>query len=438
MSEIQLNEETPEAGARNPRRRRQTPLWIILCVAILLAALYGIGYFPRLDLQRRAAAQTETGEKQKRLPVVTVASAQTAPSTLELTLPGTIQAVAETAIYSRADGYIKQRVVDLGDQVRAGQLLAEIESPELDEQIREAEASVQRYRALATQAEANRAQVEAHLKLAAVTARRWEELVAKGVLSKQEGDEKTAAWEARKADLSAAEAAVDSARQGLAASEAGRQRLLELQGFRQVRAPFAGVITARGVDTGTLVSAGSGSAARELFRLAQIDHLRVIVNVPQSEASMIRTGSSAVIELAEFPGREFKGKVARTANTLDPASRTLLTEVQAANPGRLLLPGMHAIVRFSLRRDQPALMIPSAALRTTSAGPVVGIVGAESAVHFQRVTPGRDFGAQVEILDGLKPGQKVVMTLSDRISEGTKVQAVAAKKGAAEKKGAKK
>jgi RND family efflux transporter MFP subunit len=202
------------------------------------------------------------------------------------------------------------------------------------------------------------------------------------------------------------------------------QRLRELQTFRQVRAPFAGVITARNVEVGSLVSAGSSTSIREMFRLAQVRTLRVFVNVPQSEAPAIRPGLVCSIEVEEHHGRRFPGKVTRTANALDAASRTLLTEVQTPNPDEALLPGMYATVRFRLRRQNPPLLIPSASFRNTDKGPVAAVLGEGAIIHFVPVKLGRDYGAQIEVIEGLHPGQKVVINLTDQVREGVNVRPV--------------
>jgi RND family efflux transporter MFP subunit len=368
-------------------------------------------------------------------PAVTVAPVREAPAEVEISLPGNVQAETETPVFARADGYIKRRVADIGDRVKAGQLLAEIDSPELDQQIREAQATVKRSRSVLRQAEAALGQARANLGLADVTARRWQTLVSKGVLSKQDGDEKRAVLEARTADAAAAEANVETARETIAANEAAVQRLAELQAFRQVRAPFAGVITARNVDVGALVSAGSGASIREMFRLAQTHTLRVFVNVPQSEAPAVRQGLACILEVEEYRGRRFPGTVARTANALDAASRTLLTEVRTPNPDGILLPGMYATVNFRVRRQNPPLLIPSAAFRNTAGGPVAAVVGEGAVIHFVPVKFGRDYGAQIEVMEGLRPGQKIATNLTDQVREGAHVRPVAAAKPAAPDKG---
>jgi RND family efflux transporter MFP subunit len=415
-------DERPPQGKRRPSRG----IWVTAFVAVLLlGGLLAIGYWPRAKEARKLAAATQAN--QHALPIVSVVVVKQAPSEVDLALPANVQPLTEAVVFARADGYVKRRLADIGDRVKSGQLLAEVESPELDQQIREAQATLRRAQSSLRQAEAALAQSKANLGLAEATAGRWQTLVSKGVLSKQDGDEKQSALDARKADVGAAEAAVQAARDNIAANEAGVQRLSELQSFRQVRAPFAGVVTARNIDVGSLVSAGSNTSVRELFRLAQVQTLRVFVNVPQSEMTAIRTGILCSLEAEELRGKKFEGRVTRTANSLEPSSRTLLTEVQVPNPDGELLPGMYAIVHFKIHRSDPPLLIPSAAFRNTDRGPFVGLLREGATVHLQPVQLGRDFGTQIEVTAGLQAGQKVITTLTDEVREGIKVKPVAAK-----------
>ena len=418
-----------EERAPQGKERSSCGIWVTAVVAVLLlGGLLALGYWPRATQARKLAAAAQAD--QRTLPMVSIVVVKQAPAEVDLELPGNVQALTEAVIFARADGYVKRRLVDIGDHVKSGQLLAEVESPELDQQIREAQATLRRAQSSLRQAEAALAQSQANFGLADATARRWQTLVSKGVLSKQDGDEKQSALDARKADVRAAEAAVQAARDNIAANEAAVQRLSELQSFRQVRALFAGVVTARNIDVGSLVSAGSNTSVRELFRLAQIQTLRVFVNVPQSEMTAIRPGIPCTLEVGELKGREFEGRVTRTANSLDASSRTLLTEVQVPNPSGELLPGVYATVHFKIRRSDPPLLIPSTAFRNTDKGPIVGVLREGTSVHLQPVQLGRDFGAQIEVTAGLQAGQKVITTLTDEVREGIKVKPVAAKPAA--------
>jgi RND family efflux transporter MFP subunit len=357
------------------------------------------------------------------LPAAAVATVEPGPAEIEITLPGNIEPMIEAPIHARAEGYIMRRIADIGDKVARGQLLAEIESPELVQQIREVEATLRRRRAESTRAEADLDQARTNLELAQATAERWKVLVGKGVLSKQDGDEKQAAFEARKAELAGAEAAVQAAREAIAAGEAELATLNELDAFRRIRAPFDGVITYRGMDVGSLVS-GGGVVGRELFRLAQADSLRVYIQVPQSEVQAVQLHQSCEIEVDEQPGKRFEGRVTRTAGALDSSTRTMLTEVQVANQEALLLPGMYVHVRFHVLRANPPLLIPSNALRIGHGGPQVAVLLEGNTVQFTKVRLGRDYGARIEVLEGLQPGQRIVTTLTDEIREGITVRPV--------------
>ena len=267
-------------------------------------------------------------------------------------------------------------------------------------------------------------QARANRELARVTHERWSLLVTKGVLAKQEGDEKRSAYVARQADVAAAESGLVSAREALAASQAAVGRLREMQQFRKVVAPFGGVITARNIEVGSLVGAGSSSAARELLRIAKLSVLKVQVNVPQSEVQLIRVGTSVEVTVDELPRQIFAGRVVRTASTLDPASRTLLTEVSLPNPGGKLLPGMYANLVLHLRRPDPPILVPATALLLGAKGTRLAVVGQDGKIHYQFVTVGRDYGAQVEVVSGIAEGQKVVMNVTDEMPEGTPVKPI--------------
>ena len=421
--------EVVDAVAGSAGRARRRAVTAIVLAVLVLFGLLAIGAWPRLVRGRQLAAAARTREQAR--PAVGVAEAKRAPAEVELTLPGNVQALTETTLFARVDGYVGRRLADIGDQVRRGQVLAQIESPEFDQQVHEAEATLQRARAAVRQAEAVSAQTEANLRLADITAQRWVTLAGKGVLSRQDGDEKQAALEARRADAAASAANVQAGREAVAANEATVRRLLELRSFRQVRAPFDGVVTARTPPPGSLVSAGSNSSVRELFRLAQIDTLRVFVMVPQADAGLIARGMSCVVEVEDAGGEGVTGRVTRTANALDAASRTLLTEIQVPNADGKLLPGSYATVCLRAVRQAPPVLVPAAALRQTEKGPVVAVLQEGGVVHVQPVTPGRDAGAQIEIIRGLAPGQRVITTWTDAVREGARVVPLTPQKPAA-------
>ena len=422
MNTQQRGAPSEAAASSGGRPSRRAVTWMAVAV-VVLGALLALGYWPRVVRNRQLAVSART--QQEALPVVSLAQVRRAPAETELLLPGNVQALTETTVFARADGYVTRRLADIGDHVQRGQVLAEIESPELDQQIREAQATLLRVRSGLRQAEAGASQTQANLRLAEITAQRWLTLAGKGVLSQQDGDEKQAALDARRADAAAGAASVQAARDAVSANEATVQRLLELRAFRQVRAPFAGVVTARNVDVGSLVSAGSSSSVRELFRIAQIDTLRVFIMVPQTDAWLITRGMSCTVDIEARGGESVTGTVTRTANALDPASRTLLTEVQIPNAGGALLPGSYATARFRIRRATPPVLIPSTAFRQTEKGPMVAVLQDGGVVHLQPVTLGRDAGAQIEVIKGLAPGQQVITSWTDAVREGAKVKPMA-------------
>ncbi len=398
-------------------------------LAALIAVLFLVGYIPHRNRQKKTDAGAQ--KEEETLPVANVAKVKRSASVSELMLPGNVTPLTEAYIYARASGYLKRRYVDIGDRVRAGQLLAELDSPELDQQVQQARASLAQARAQLGQTQAALGQAQSQLKLAAVTLDRWKILVGRGVLSKQEGDQKQADYENAEANVHAAEADVRASQDNIRASQANLNRLTELQAFKSVRAPFDGVITARNVDTGSLIS-GTGAGGPELFRIAQIGTVRIMINVPQGNAASIHLKQPADVLLQEFSKRKFPGKVTRTASSLDPATRTLLTEVQVSNADRALLPGMYAQVRFSDPRPDPPLLIPGDSLVTRADGTQVAVLLEGNKVHFQPVEVGRDYGTDVEVSNGLKGTEYVVVNPGDDIKEGVIVKPAKAKTPAAQ------
>lgn len=370
---------------RSPGRR------LAVAAALVFLVLLVVGIVPRA--LRSRALRAEVSAPERGIPIVATVVARRAAITSDLTLPGTVQALHETSIYARGNGFVRRWTTDLGGRVRAGQLLAEIETPELDQEL--------------SQARANLAQVQASVGLTRATLGRWNDLVKDSAATQQELDEKQAAFTAASANERAVKASV--------------QRLVELQRFGQVIAPFAGIITARQVDVGTLVSAGGGSGSRALFTLAQADTVRVFVNVPSIYAASIAPGRAAEVVVQELPGGGVRGVVARTASSIDPATRTLLTEVDIANAKHVLIPGMYAQVRFSVDRPRPPLIITANALVMRSSGPQVAVVRS-GRVHLQTVELGRDYGKEVEVVSGIDEGAELIVNPSDDIVEGVAVK----------------
>lgn len=407
-------------GSPRPRRfSRRKPILVGGIVVVVFAVLIVMAVRPR---KQRDLEALEAVEATSAAPTVIVAKAERAPARGALVLPGNIQAITEAPIFARSEGYLQKRVVDIGDRVEAAQLLAVVEAPEVDKQVQQAQATLLRAEASLAQTRAAQEQSSTQLKLAEVTAQRWNTLFTKGVVSRQEADEKQAAYDARRADNEAARANVTAAESAVAASRADLQRLDDLKGFQQIRAPFAGVITARNTDIGALIRSGA-SDGRELFRLARIDTVRIMVNVPQANIPAINVGEAAAVSVQERPGREFSGKLVRTANALDPTTRTLLAEVHVQNPNHVLLPGMYAQVRLADARSAPAILVPGDTLVVRSDGPQVALVREDGSIHYQKVVLGRDFGAQTEIISGLAGGESLVINPGDDIQEGAMVKA---------------
>ncbi|HLY75654.1 MAG TPA: efflux RND transporter periplasmic adaptor subunit [Planctomycetota bacterium] len=401
----------PELVLPRPVRKSGSGGAKVLGLLILIALLIGVfllGYLPRLRQTEELRRDSE--KEENRLPEVKVARAVRAPAQVTLTLPGTARAQIETPIYARINGYLKRFLVDLGDTVKKGQLLAEIESPEVDQQLRQARANLAVARAALAQNRAN-------LTLADIGARRWVALAKDHAVSQQEADEKQAALEARHADVQAAEAAIQS-------QEANVKRYEELQGFMQILAPFDGIISSRSVDIGTLVSEGSTTSTRELYRLVQVDTLRVFVNVPESAMASVQPGLEVQLRFDAHPGRVWAGLVTRTARSADPASRMMQSEVTVANPDGVLSSGLYAQVVFQLKRATPPLLVPAKALVIWPKGSFVAVVGPDSIVHYPAVGIGRDYGTQAEILSGLQEGDRVMVNPTTEVKEGQKVRAV--------------
>ena len=392
------------------------PVWVGLGLIALLAAMFAAGYLPKLERDRVLAANVK--KEKTTLPEVNVAEAKAASSEADLVLPGNITPMAEAVINGRAEGYLRKRYVDIGDRVKAGQLLAEVEAPELEHQVQQARATLAQTRAALGHAQQGLAQSQSNLRLADVTMQRWKTLVERGVVSKQEFDQKQAAFESEQATVQSAQSDVRAAEENIHASQANLERLGNLQSYVKITAPFAGVVTVRSVDVGSLISTNGSTP---LFRIAQIDTMRIMVDVPERSAPMIKLGEPAEVTLQEFPGRKFVGRVSRTANSLDAGTRTLPTEVQVPNPDRSLLPNMYAQVKLIGARTAAAILIPGDALVVRPEGTLAAVIGKGNKVHFQAVEVGRDYGPEIEIRSGLQAGDRVAVNPTDDVREGAVV-----------------
>jgi RND family efflux transporter MFP subunit len=412
---------TSHAGPRNLWHPSSTTIWAILLVALVLVVIaFLAGYIP-LE-KRRAVVLGEARQEQQALPRVEVIKVGRSTRQSGLQLPGNIQPITEAPVLARADGYVEKRLVDIGDRVKAGQTLAEIDAPELTDQVAQAKATVEQSKAALEQATANVQQGKTDMELARVMARRSAQLVAKGAVSKQDDDQAQAQYNSKLAALQSLEKAIDVQRANINAAQSNLGRLEKMQSYCVVQAPFDGVITQRNVDVGALVNSGSTL----LYRIAQVGTLRTYINVPQAYADSIKTGQPAALTVSNLPGREFQGQVARTANALDPSSRTLLVEVHVPNPANVLLPGMYAQVELRSIRANPPLLVPSDAMIVRGDGAQIAVVGPDRTVHLQKIDVGRDYGDRVEVLNGLREGETIVANPSDAVGEGLKVDVVPA------------
>jgi RND family efflux transporter MFP subunit len=405
---------------RQGRPGRRPVLVFFAVLALLVAAGIVVGLLPRLSRQKVMLAASET--LAARRPVVIVSAARFAAGQEDIDLPGDLQAIVESPIFARADGYLKTRMVDIGDRVTKGQPMADLETPELDQQISQAHATLAQATSTIKELQADLALARANLGLAQVTRDRWQRLVAKGAVSKQESDEKQADFEVKEAQTQKADATLATVQDTIHAAEANLRRLEEMKGFARVTAPFDGVVTARNVDVGTLINAGNGGAAREMFRVAQIQPLRVFVNVPQTYVEQVRAGQTAELRVQEKPGQVFPAKVTNIAQSLDSNSRAMLVILETPNPGAALFPGMYAQVRFRSPRTRRALRVPGDTVVMGKTGARVAVVGADHVVHFRNVSLGQDLGSEIEVTAGIAEGEMLISNPSDVVQEGVVVE----------------
>jgi RND family efflux transporter MFP subunit len=360
--------------------------WIALIVAIALGAW---GEVSRV-LARSELVKQNTDAA---IPTVTTTTAEPSAAGEELVLPGTVQAFIEAPIYARTNGYLKSWYTDIGSRVTKGQLLAEIETPEIDQQL--------------TQAQADLATARANENLSKSTNERWQGLLATQSVSKQDADEKAG-------DAAAKTAAADSAAANVA-------RLRDLESFKRVLAPFTGVITARNTDVGALINAGQSSGT-ELFRIADTHKLRIYVRVPEPFAGVTPPGLDAVLHFTEHAERTFPAKIVRTSNSLDPALRTLQVELQLDNDKGEIFPGAYAEVHFKLPPNAQTLRLPANTVLFRSAGLQVATLDSQRRVKLKSIVQGRDFGTSIEVLSGLEPHETVVLNPPDSIADGEQVR----------------
>jgi RND family efflux transporter MFP subunit len=389
------NEVEPlRTSASEPAPARPTRRWWVVILALLVVAgVIVLGIVPRKRAEANLAKETEV----MAVPTVSVVHPQRGSPINEVILPANVQPYIDAPIYARTNGYLKKWYADIGTPVKAGELLAEIETPEVDQQLRQAHADL--------------GTAEANLNLAQITANRYEGLLKTDSVSKQDADNAQGSYAAQKATVQSMEANV--------------KRLEELQAFERIYAPFNGVITARNTDIGQLIDAGSSGGTRtELFHIAQTDKLRVYVNVPQGYAPYAKPGLDADLVLAEYPGRRFPGKLVRTANAIDQSTRTLLVEIRVDNPTGTLLSGAYAEAHLKLPNAGSAFILPVNTLLFRSEGLRVAAVTDGNRTALMPITVGHDYGTQIEIVAGLTGNESVIINPPDSIVAGEPVRVV--------------
>jgi len=385
-----MTTEGNRQSAYEERPRRSGHLFLLLVGVVIVLVIAGAFTL----LQRRSQYQALANETEKlAVPIVSVIHPIAESGQEDLVLPSTLQAYVESPIYARTTGYVKKWYHDIGSRVQQGELLADIDTPEVDQQL--------------SQARADLGTSQANSNLSKITATRYEELIKTDGVSKQEVDNAVGDYAAKKATVQS--------------SEANVRRLEELESFKHIYAPFSGVITRRNIDIGNLINAGNGGSAQELFFLAQTDPIRAYVSVPEVYASAIRPGLGAFLELTQFPSQKFQGKVARTADAIDLASRTLNTEVDVPNRSAQLLPGGYAQVHLLVKVTGARLQVPVNALLFRSEGLRAVVVDADHKTHLRPLTIGRDYGTTLEVLQGLDADDWIVLNPADSLDDGIQV-----------------
>jgi RND family efflux transporter MFP subunit len=373
---------------------------LLIGVALLVLLIAGIITF----VDRRSEGNALAKETEMvAIPTVAVVQPHAETGNDELVLPGNLLAFEESPIFARTNGYLLRWYKDIGSHVKKGELLAAIDTPEVDQEL--------------SQARANREQIKAALALAKISADRWENLRKSDSVSQQETDQQASGYQQALANL--------------AASDANVRRLEQLESFKNVYAPFTGVLTRRTVDPGALINAGAQANGRELFDIALVDPLRVYVSVPQAYAPSMKVGVKAVVTLQEFPGEKFLGTIARTADAIDPATRTLNTEVDVPNKDGKLLPGSFGQVHFATGTTVQRITIPVNTMLFRAQGAQVAVVDKDSKVHLRSINIGRDYGATLEILGGIETSDQIVINPSDSLEDGQQVNVAKPTTGAA-------
>ena len=393
IAAIQQHSRHQPPGIQKPPELPPAPpgkaLTIVGVILLVLLVAGGFTLWGHVSHENALAKETEL----ETVPTVAVVHPLSETPDENLVLPGSLQAYEESPIYARTSGYLVRWYKDIGSRVAKGELLAKIDTPEVDQEL--------------NQTRAARQQIVAQMELAKISTDRWQNLRKTDSVSAQEADQYASAYKQSQANLADADANV--------------HRLEQLEGFKNVYAPFSGVLTRRNVDPGALINAGAGAAGRELFDLARVDPLRVYTSVPQAYAPNIKVGAKTSVTLQEFPGQTFFGKVARTAEAIDPATRTLLTEVDVPNKDGRLLPGSFGEVHFAVGAGVNKVTVPVNAMLFRSEGPRVAVIGPGGKVQLRPINIGRDYGATLEILGGVSTGDQIVINPSDSLEDGQQV-----------------
>jgi len=377
----------PELPAASPRKA----VIIVMLVVVLLALSGAASMFSRIRAGHALAKETEIDS----VPTVSVVHPTAEKPDEELVLPGSLQAFEESPIYARTNGYLLRWYRDIGSHVNKGELLAEIDTPEVDQEL--------------SQSRASRQQMVAQRDMAKISADRWQNLRKTDSVSQQEADTQASAYQQAQATMSAADANV--------------RRLEQLESFKHVYAPFSGVLIKRNVDPGALINAGSTGV--ELFIIARVDPLRVFTNVPQAYSPAIKNGMPAYVTLQEIPGQKFRGTVARTADAIDPVTRTLLTEVDVPNKDGRLLRGSFGEVHFSPKIENVRVTVPVNAMLFRQEGAQLAVVGPDNKVQLRPISIGRDYGTTLEILGGVSLEDRVIINPAESLEDGQKVNVAA-------------
>lgn len=404
--------ELPASALPAPGRKLSPKLMTgaALFAAVTVGSLFLLGWLPRQ--QRARLLASESDRIKNSLLTVRVIQPKPAPLRSVVTLPGDVQPMEDTTIYPRTTGYVKRLLVDIGDEVTAGQLIAEIDTPDIKAQLQESEAALE-------ESKSSLERTKATVNLATITNKRTKTLVARKSSSQQDLDESENKLAESIATMRLNEATIES-------NKARVQHMRELMSFAEVRAPFSGTVVARLVDTGKLVTSGNGTG-QALFQLARTNPVRVFVNVPQTFAPGVSVGLKATITTRELPGRKFIGTVKRTPRAIDPVTRTLLTEIHVPNEDRALLTGSYAQVRMEVERPNQPLRIPATALIFNAAGTQVAVVSPDRKVQFRAIEVAEDLGSEISVASGVTAGDQVITNPGDRLSDGIEVSVTTAK-----------